>query len=165
MWSLSERQAGSEENVDPSILNALLNVSLEADLQREIRDIIDELDIVLHIVQQQQDMITRFKKFAEQIMGSDIEEMEAKMKKALQAEKDQVTDNNKVCFFPAGATATKKDALEILRQQKREFGAKAEVLLSEVEDRIKEIGGLKKSAESTAQNVRSVIVDPRLFQC
>lgn len=110
-------------------------------------------------------MITRFKKFAEQIIVSDIEEMEVKIKKALQAEKVQVADNNKVSFFSAGATATKQSALEIMRQQKREFGAKAEVLLSEVEDRIKEIGGLKKTAESTAQNVRFVIVCPRLFQC
>lgn len=165
MWSLSERQAGSEDSVDPGLLNALLNVSLEADLQREIRDIIDELDIVLHIVQQQQDMIARFKKFAEQIMQSDIDELTAKIHKNPQTYKERQTDDAEGGFFSATATAAKQDALKILGHQKREFKSKAEVLLDEVADRIKEIEALKKSAESTAQNVRIVSFQVRLSTC
>lgn len=113
-------------------------------------------------MQQQQDMITRFKKLAGQIMGSDIGELERKVNGASRAAKDPVADNNEGCSSPAGAA---EDALKILRQQEQEFEAKAEVLLSEVEDRIKEIGGLKKSAESTAQNVCPVLLHPWLFLC
>lgn len=166
LWSLSERQASSEDNVDPKLLNALLDVSLEADLQREIRDIIDELDIVLHIVQQQQDMITRFKTFAEQIMGSEIRDLNTqaaeKDKQTIAASAAAAAAANKEGSRPAGGgAAAGTEAMMILRQQKREFEAKATILLSEVADRIKEIDGLKKSAESTAQNVRF----PSLFAC
>lgn len=73
LWTLSKRlteiyQSRVEDKVDPSLLLALLNVTPEAELQREIRDIIDELDIILHIVNQQKEMITRFVKFAKEIL-------------------------------------------------------------------------------------------------
>lgn len=139
LWTLSENQTGDGENVDPALLRALLNVNLEAELQREIRDIIDELDIILHIVQQQQDMITRFVKFAEQIMELDISSL-----KEQQSSTPENVDN-------ADSTT-----LEALMQQKSTFKIRADDILLEVEDRIKELKGLKSSAESTAQNVSSV---------
>lgn len=40
-------------------------MTLEAKLQREVRDIVDELDIMLNIANQQQEMIGRFVRFAE----------------------------------------------------------------------------------------------------
>lgn len=144
MWSLTERQAYSEEYVDSSLLSALLNVSLEADLQREIRDIIDELDIILHIAHQQSDMIARVKNLAEQILDSNICHLQSQS----MASSSSKSDNEK-----ARVAWANKEAILIVTRQKREFEAKSEVLLCEVADRIKEIGGLKKSAESTAQNV------------
>lgn len=148
MWNLSGRKADSEENVGPGLLNALLDISWEASLQREIRDIIDELDIVLHIVRQQQDMIIRFVKFAKQIMDSDIAML------VDQANKTKKVSKTKESPLPAVA---EMNPLQCLTQQTREFEARAEVLKLEVADRIKEVNGLKKSAESTAQNVCPVL--------
>lgn len=142
MWNLSERQIVSEENVDPSLLGALLNISFEADLQREIRDIIDELDIMLHIVQQQQDMIARFVNFARQIMQSRCTKFD---------------EHRRLDDRPIGYGTIKKQA--------QEMNAKAEILIFRVADRIKEIDGLRKSAESTAENVRSLLDYVRLSTC
>lgn len=94
-------------------------------------------------------MITRFKNFAEQIMGSEIRDLNAQA-----ADKDKQANTTQEGSVHAGGAAAGTEAMQILRQQKREFEAKARILLSEVADRIKEIDGLKKSAESTAQNVR-----------
>lgn len=130
LWQLSERltgiyQSGIEDKVDPALILALLNVTPEAELQREIRDIIDELDIILNIAKQQNDIITRFVKLASQIMDAAVK----KHKKG-------------------DGTTSKR-----LVQQQRAFKTHAKDLLSEIKDRIDELAGLKISAESTAQNV------------
>lgn len=112
------------EKVDPNLLLALLNVTHEAELQREIRDIIDELDIILHIAKQQQEMIKRFVKFALEIIDPDASRHKA---------------------------ASPYD--ETHSEQYTAFTTHSEDLLSEIKDRITELSGLKSSAESTAQNV------------
>lgn len=102
---------------------ALLDVTPEAELQREIRDIIDELDIMLHIVGQQQEVIKRFVKFAEDVLPGQI------------------------------GSATPIDVKNIVTDQIKSFESRKADLLSEVDDRIKELEGLKASAQSTAENV------------
>lgn len=128
LWTLSERltriyQSGVEEKVDSDLLLALLNVTPEAELQREIRDIIDELDIILHIAKQQQEMIKRFVRFATDMIEADV---------------------NKYKESPYD---------KMLPEQQSVFKSHSEILLSDIEDRVNELSGLKSSAESTAQNV------------
>jgi hypothetical protein len=148
LWSLSERltaiyqsdveervdpsiyQSDIEDKVDPRIMLALLNVTPEAELQREIRDIIDELNIMLHIVGQQQEVIKRFARFAEDVLKT-----------------------NPAKPHGQAAPSTPVDVQDIVADQIKSFEARRAGLLSEVEDRIKELEGLKASALSTAENV------------
>lgn len=109
---------------------ALLDVTPEAELQREIRDIIDELDIMLHIVGQQQEVIKRFVRFAEDVLGTNPANLPRQI-----------------------GSATPVDVQSIVADQIKSFESRKADLLSEVEDRIKELEGLKASALSTAENV------------
>lgn len=148
LWTLSERltaiyqtgvedkvdpsiyQTGVEDKVDPRIMLALLDVTPEAELQREIRDIIDELDIMLHIVGQQQEVIERFVRFAEEILKP-----------------------NAAKFNRHTSPVEGSKAQETVRDQIGSFETRKADLLSEVKNRIKELEGLKASARSTAENV------------
>lgn len=152
LWSLSERltaiyqsgvedkfdpsiyQSEGEDKVDPRIMLALLDVTPEAELQREIRDIIDELDIMLHIVGQQEEVIKRFIKFA-----------------------DEVLQTNSAKSPGQVASASPVNVQSIVADQIKSFDSRKMDLLSEVEDRIKELKGLKDSALSTAENVSLIL--------
>lgn len=148
LWTLSKRlteiyQSGIEDKVDPSLLLALLNVTPEAELQREIRDIIDELDIIMHILYQQQEMITRFVKFAKEILKPPNLDVHCPGK----------SDSSE----SASETEERDNTMRIMQQQHDAFRDHSDDLLSEIDDRIKELGGLKSSAESTAQNVTELL--------
>lgn len=113
---------------------ALLDVTPEAELQREIRDIIDELDIMLHIVGQQEEVIKRFIKFA-----------------------DEVLETNSAKSPGQAGSASPVDVPSIVADQIKTFNSRKLDLVSEVEDRIKELQGLKASALSTAENVGLIL--------
>src|ERR1043166_4088631 len=73
LWHWTERATdvyrSKYSKVDLSALHApLLDINPEGALQREIKDIIDELDIMLHITRQQKDVIKRFIRHAERMM-------------------------------------------------------------------------------------------------
>lgn len=153
LWQLSERltgiyQSGIEDKVDPALILALLNVTPEAELQREIRDIIDELDIILHIAKQQNDMITRFVKLATQIIDADVDKYSRYQETSQEEQSDSKSAHHTTC--------------KRLIQQQSAFKSHSEDLLSEIKDRIDELTGLKNSAESTAQNV-SLLADPAYY--
>ncbi|KUI60042.1 hypothetical protein VP1G_07264 [Cytospora mali] len=149
LWTLSKRlteiyQSGVEDKVDPSLLLALLNVTLEAELQREIRDIIDELDIVVHIVDQQKEMVTRFVKFAEELLKPPI--------------LDACSPGKSGFFLSVSENKEERDnTMHIMQQQYDAFKALSNDLLSEIDDRINELSSLMLSAESTAQNVTELL--------
>lgn len=152
LWSLSERltaiyqsgvedkfdpsiyQSEGEDKVDPRIMLALLDVTPEAELQREIRDIIDELDIMLHIVGQQEEVIKRFIKFADEVLQTNSKKSPGQV-----------------------ASASPVNVQSIVADQIKSFDSRKMDLLSEVEDRIKELKGLKDSALSTAENVSLIL--------
>lgn len=132
--------------MDPTLIFALLNVTPEAELQREIRDIIDELDIILHIAKQKNDMISRFFKHANQIMDADV----SKYKEGLYDQKGTwIAPATPECGWRAEDEAGYKLRMaqnktwKLLSQQKTVFGSHSEGLLSEIDDRIKELSGLK----------------------
>jgi hypothetical protein len=154
-------KSGIDDAVPTETLLSLLNVDAEAQLQREIRDIIDELEIMIHIIKQQEDVITRFAKISLEILNPDEKsgtsmnakplvrimhsdgswsDIEVKPKTAVD-EPTQAIRGNKP------HTGHSPDRL------KREaFDKRAADLLSEIAGRIKELEGLKKSSETTAQN-------------
>ncbi|KAK7744941.1 hypothetical protein SLS53_003174 [Cytospora paraplurivora] len=132
------RISGVEDEVDSSLLLALLNVTPEAELQREIRDIIDELDIILHIVHQQNEMIHRFVKFAKESLAQPI-----------------ASSSGKSVFYDKREDG--EDTSRIMQQQYDAFKTRSDSLVSEIADRIKELRDLKSSAESTAHNVTELL--------
>ena len=90
-------------------------------MQREIRDIIDELDIMIYVVKQQEQVVAKFTEQALEILDPD--------------------DNG-------------------MTPQINTFKKRAKALGCELEFQIKELEGLKKSAESTAQNVCPSLSQP-----
>ncbi len=108
----------------------LLDINPEGKLQREIKDIIDELDIMININKKNQGIIRRFAKKVEHIMDPEGRFKEKKTTEDKKAEEQW----NKLNWFRV----------------------KVEDLLSDVSDRIDELEGLKKSAESTAQSVSPI---------
>lgn len=157
-------QSGVEDKVDPELLLALLNVTLEAELQREIRDIIDELDIILHIANQQKEMVIRFVKFAKQITESDLTSQRDSTR-ALDDEFTAIPGHDDVQIAKMrDRVQQSKETVKLLEQQQSAFNTHSDDLLSEIDDRIKELSALKTSAESTAENVRPHDYRPRRCQ-
>ncbi|KAL2128341.1 hypothetical protein VTI74DRAFT_9302 [Chaetomium olivicolor] len=132
----SSMYRAKSKHVDSSELHIpLLDINPEGKLQREIKDIIDELDIMLHIYKQQREVIKRFCKHVEHILDP-----EGKWKEGV--------------FFDQqaqpGERSEGQGQLLWFRMQSRE-------LLDEVDDRIGELEGLRKAAESTAQSVNDLL--------
>ncbi|KAG6354862.1 hypothetical protein INS49_003943 [Diaporthe citri] len=111
----------------------LLNINKEGKLQREIKDIIDELDIMIYISTQQRDVIKKFKKEVTHILDP------------------SGTWKDKLPTTPISNSKDTKD-------QKRQndyfwFVNTADELLGDVDDQIGELEGLRKSAESTSTSL------------
>lgn len=85
-------------------------------------------------------MITRFVKFAKEILKP--------------APHDEAPAGKSGFFESEVKEEERDDAIRIMQQQQHDaFRDHSNDLLVEIDDRIKELGGLKSSAESTAQNV------------
>ena len=160
----------------------LLDIHPEGKLQREIKDIIDELDIMINITRRQRELIKRFCKHVENILdpeglwrhGSEDQSM------ARTGDDDDSEAGDETVPAPRArskATATKsqsgtehddatveaqkkKDAKRARRSDKIRrknhidwFRMQSQDLLCEVGDRIEELEGLRESAKSTAQSV------------
>lgn len=140
----------------------LLNINPEGKLQREIKDIIDELDIMININNKQKEVIKRFTKHVENIYDSSGEWRNNSRSP------DDDRDYRKTASSRASSLERKldesneKEAKEVkeakrIRERERQefiwFRKQAYDLISDVGDRVLELEGLRKSAESTAQGV------------
>lgn len=65
------------EKVTSALLITLLDVSNEGMMQQEIRDIIDELDMMLNIIRQQEDAVKKFNELAQSIFDDSPSERKA----------------------------------------------------------------------------------------
>ncbi|RYP04849.1 hypothetical protein DL765_010029 [Monosporascus sp. GIB2] len=89
MWESAEKlrhASSAPSTADLSDLHIpLLNIAPEGMLQREIKDILDELSIMIHLVEQQRDVLRKFVKNATTIIcepkGRELEEPELSRKK------------------------------------------------------------------------------------
>lgn len=116
----------------------LLNINKEGKLQREIKDIIDELDIMIYISIQQRDVIKKFKKEVTHILDPH----------GIWKDKLTTTPIND----------EKGDGKKAHSDQKAHddyfwFANSADELLGDVDNQIGELEGLKKSAMSTSTSV------------
>lgn len=137
----------------------LLNINPEGVLQREIKDIIDELDIMLHITHQQKAVIRKFKKDVEHLIdreGTWKDKSAAVPAAPVNADGDENSpkkDNN------SDTESHMERERKYEKEEKRRvdflwFENSVEELLCDVDDRIEELEGLKKSAGSTSESVR-----------
>jgi hypothetical protein len=127
VWELTRAltRSTAKHDIPSQELLPLLDLGPESELQREIRDIIDELDIMLYIVKQQQEIIGNFKINVEAILTSD--------------------QNNTV-----DGAREDQEGLELKRDL---FNKRATGILDDVCWQDRELVGLKESALSTAQSV------------
>jgi hypothetical protein len=149
-----------------------LNITTEGRLQREIKDIIDETDIMIYVVRQQEEVITRFTKLALEILhrsGQSTRAQEGAVIELLvriqysdsswsDIKLKQNGDSEATADTKPIGTAPGKQPVKNGRSSKPQietFNKRAADLISEMSDRIKELEGLKKSAETKAQNVNS----------
>ncbi|KAK0667680.1 hypothetical protein QBC41DRAFT_323498 [Cercophora samala] len=136
--------------IDSSDLHVpLLDIHPEGKLQREVKDIIDELDIMIHVHKKQREVVRRFCKHVEHILDPDGRWKEG-------------TDQYDRSMPPrAHSTFENMDKYHTKRKEKRDqllwFRMQSQELLAEVDDRLDEIEGLKKGAESTAQSVNDLL--------
>jgi hypothetical protein len=128
VWELTRALTRSTAKHDILLqeLLPLLDLRPESKLQREIRDIIDELDIMLYIVKQQHEIIGHFKTNAVEILTSE------RNKKENGGREDQ----------------------DRLVSEEYLFQKRANGILKDVCWQVSELGSLKESAVSTAQSVR-----------
>lgn len=122
----------------------LLDIHPEGKLQREVKDIIDELDIMIHVHKKQREVIKRFCKHVEHILDPDGRWKEGAVQhdRGTSRRAHSTTENMEKYI----KMEEKRDQLLWFRMQSQE-------LLAEVDDRLDELEGLKKGAESTAQSV------------
>jgi hypothetical protein len=141
----------------------LLDIHPEGKLQREVKDILDELDIMISITRRQRELIRRFCKHVENILdpeglwrhGSDDQSH-------VTIVNDDLNDENRT--VPEGIQAPKakppSDGKKGDRDRRKNhldwFRMQSQDLLCEVGDRIDELEGLRESAKSTAQSVSIV---------
>jgi uncharacterized protein YoxC len=128
VWELTRAltRSTAKHDIPSQELLPLLDLRPESELQREIRDIIDELDIMLYIVKQQQETICHFKTNAEGILTSE------RNKKENRGREDQ----------------------EGLESEDNLFKKRAEGILEDVCWQVRELDSLKESVVSMAQSVR-----------
>lgn len=132
LWECTQRLAkladtGLWDTTDLSeFITPLLNVSTEGELQREIRDVIDEIDIMIYIGNQQREVVKKFKKDVEHLL--DIDNRWKNGGKPEEGEHERYKDY-------------------------KWFVINAEELLDDVGDRIAELIGLRQSAVSTSTGV------------
>ncbi|KAK1723886.1 uncharacterized protein BDZ83DRAFT_741782 [Colletotrichum acutatum] len=132
----------------------LLNINPEGKLQREIKDIIDELDIMIHVNGKQREVIKRFVKHVENIYDPSGKWRDETLS----------PDGNRDYFRSRSISQSGEEigsTEEARKQEEREkdeftwFRKQAYDLISDVDDRMNELESLRKSAETTSQGVGS----------
>jgi hypothetical protein len=137
----------------------LLDLQPENELQREIRDIVNELEIIKYITVQQREIIGSFIKKAREILL--LSERASKRKKT-KGVKFKIVEISGGTIKLEGKQEeeeeeeeeeTIKTEREIFQYRVESFDQKADALLSDVQSQIKELEGLIDSAKSCATSV------------
>ncbi|KAI8294268.1 hypothetical protein K4K59_005176 [Colletotrichum sp. SAR11_240] len=139
----------------------LLNINPEGKLQREIKDILDELDIMINVNNKQKDVIKRFTKHVENIFDASGEwrdNMKSLNPDGADWDYRNTASSRQNSPERAQGAGNEKD---VDQEREREkfiwFRKQAYDLISDVGDRIVELEGLRKSAESTSQGIKDLL--------
>ncbi|KAI2465954.1 hypothetical protein F4781DRAFT_371588 [Annulohypoxylon bovei var. microspora] len=152
----------SNTNGDTSGLHVpLLDINPEGQLEREIKDIIEELDIMIHITKIHKKTLAAFIANAENILDPFGEFGENEKRKMISRylwgkSKNKPADlaalreaiDNKKCDDPK---------LKKMRDDYNWFKINADERLENVEERIEELKDLRKSASNTADDVKDLL--------
>ncbi|KAK2028547.1 hypothetical protein LX32DRAFT_719942 [Colletotrichum zoysiae] len=169
LWHWTERASkiynSKSKYEDTAQLHAsLLNINPEGKLQREIRDIIDELDIMIHVNNKQKEVIKRFVKNVENIYDPSGEWRDETL--SPNGERDYLrsrsmtrADDNPERKGNDRDPKSKEEKQKRVREKDEFtwFRKQAYDLISDVGDRIAELEGLRKSAESTSQGIKDLL--------
>lgn len=151
--------------VDLSLLHtALLNITAEGQLQRETKDIIEELRIMIYIVRKQKEVIKRFKRHAEGLLDHDgcfkndgfndwrdsRNTLTTRMNEITQTDngEDESTESN----FTRGLPDNGSDSQH---GKWKTFRANADELLEDTDERLDELETLHRNAEDVCKDVSS----------
>ncbi|KAK0634314.1 hypothetical protein B0T17DRAFT_473559, partial [Bombardia bombarda] len=153
----------------------LLDIHPEGKLQREIKDIVEELDIMINIQDQQREVIKRFCKHVEDIMDPGPSPPSPPSPPFSQYLYEDIALSIKEREFSCSGTGTFRKQRETARKEKETawkqeeaiwkqkneklmwFRMQSSELLSELDSRINELKGLKRESESTAQSVNDLL--------
>ncbi|ORY70921.1 uncharacterized protein BCR38DRAFT_415455 [Pseudomassariella vexata] len=143
LWVWTEKftkQSNTKKMIDiQQFVGPLLDINPEGKLQREIKDVIDELDIMIHITKKQKEVIKKFKKHTVKILDPD---------NTLATQASTPTQVEQAEEHRQGTTD------EVSRLEKFiSFNHSAEDLLSELDDRLEELEGLKITATTTSSSL------------
>ena len=147
MYRSKSKFAGSAKPHVP-----LLDIHPEGKLQREVKDIIDELDMMICIHKKQREMFRRFCKHVELILDPDGQLREGGPL-AGDSERENPAHAADHTNAQSISTKAKRDEVFKRRDQLLWFRMQSRDLLSEADDRVEELEGLRTAAASTAQSV------------
>ena len=146
-WADELARASSKKSstVDLSALHiALLNITPEGKLQRETKDIIEELDILIHTTRRQRELLKRFKKHGENLLDRNG---------AFKAGHwDWKPENSHSGSF-AGLQRLMSGNDQEQYEKWKWFRTNAEEIILEVEDHLEELLGLHSSADAVCKSV------------
>lgn len=162
LWESAEKlrlRSSETSGAIPSDLHLpLLNIDPEGMLQREIKDIIDELGIMIHLVEQQQEVVKKFVKNAAGII------LTSKNTKKRQTTKHWFDRSSKGLLSDVKSQLGElvKNVSGIIlaseNTKKRQttnnwFDLSSEELLSDVKSHLGELKSLRQSATGTSESV------------
>jgi hypothetical protein len=130
-----------------NIHKGLLNITKEGHLQRETKNIIEELGIMIFLLKKQKKVIQQFKRHSENLMDTDGRFKSGYVKQTLNGK-----DGDK-----AVTDELTRSAQQLEEESKydawKEFRANAEESIIEIERRLEELENLHRSAEEVAKDV------------
>lgn len=123
---------------------ALLNITPEGRLQRETKDIIDELGMMIYLIKQQREVLRRFKRHVEGLLDP----------------KGKFKDGPPNHPQFSTANEEKRQSTQNVPHDKwRKFRSISDEVLQESEDHLEELAGLQRSAEEVCRGVSRVSFD------
>ncbi|ROV96110.1 hypothetical protein VSDG_05016 [Cytospora chrysosperma] len=130
----------------------LLNISTEGELQREIKDVIDELDIMINIYTQQRDVMKKFVRDVKNLLQPNkTKKWGKKQRSAERAASETLAPG------PSHPDEERKEPKETAAYIHERFGRLAQELLDDIEDRTAELKGLQRSAEGASNSLEALV--------
>ncbi|KAK1773783.1 hypothetical protein QBC45DRAFT_339185 [Copromyces sp. CBS 386.78] len=140
---------------------SLLDINPEGKLQREVKDILDELDIMLHVHKRQRDIMKRFRRHVEHILDPKNRWSGDCFIEEDTSEPSRKSSGNASVRGGSNGKSEEKTGIDEEETRRREqlgwFRVQYQELLSEVNDRIDELEGLRAGAKSTADSVNDLL--------